>query len=122
VHAVALYQAVTGSNPFERDSARETMIASVMLTPPPLVDRIVGDDILVALSGIVEALMAKKPGARPDTAAEVALRLERVARRHQLQWKLEASRAGAPLHIGHGSASLVPTIAIRTTILETQPR
>ena len=31
---VVLYQAVTGSNPFERETARETMISSVMLTPP----------------------------------------------------------------------------------------
>jgi hypothetical protein len=65
--------------------------------------------------------MAKKPGARPQSAAEVALRLERVAQRHHLQWKLDA-REGAPLRTGHGSATLVPTIAVRTTLLETQPR
>ncbi len=119
---VVLSQAVTGSNPFDRDTARETMISSVMLTPPPLVERIVGGDELVALSGIVESLMAKKPGARPQTAAEVALRLERVVQRHHLQWKLDVAKPGAPLHIGHGSAGLVPTIAIRTTLVETQPR
>jgi serine/threonine protein kinase len=119
---VVLYQAVTGQNPFERETARETMISSVMLTPPPLLDRIVGDEVLTALSGVVESLMAKKPAARPQTAAEAVLRLERVAQRHQLQWKLDAAKGDAPLHIGHGSATLVPTIAIRTTLLETQPR
>ena len=36
-------------------------------------------------------------------------------------WK-PLTKDGAPLHIGHGSATLVPTIAIRTTLLETQPR
>lgn len=118
---VLLYEAVTGSNPFERDTARETMIASVMQTPPPLTERIVGDEPLTALSTLVESLMAKKPGDRPQSAAEVALRLDRVAQRHQLQWRLEPS-GGVPLHTGHGSATLVPTIAIKTTSLETQPR
>jgi hypothetical protein len=118
---VVLYQAVTGSNPFERDTSRETMIASIMLTPPPLTERIVGEEVLTMLSGLVESLMAKKPDARPQSAAEVALRLERVAQRHHLQWKLDA-REGAPLRVGHGSATLVPTIAVRTTLLETQPR
>jgi Protein kinase domain len=118
---VTLYEAVAGSNPFERDTPRETMIASVMQTPPPLTERIVGDEALAALSSIVESLMAKKPADRPQSAAEVALRLERVAQRHQLQWRLEQSD-GVPLHTGHGSATLVPTIAIKTTSLETQPR
>ncbi|HEX6100108.1 MAG TPA: serine/threonine protein kinase [Thermoanaerobaculia bacterium] len=118
---VTLYEAVAGSNPFERDTARETMIASVMQTPPPLTERIEGEEVLAALSSIVESLMAKKPEDRPQSAAEVALRLERVAQRHHLQWRLEQS-AGVPLHTGHGSATLVPTVAIRTTSMETQPR
>jgi serine/threonine-protein kinase len=118
---VTLYEAVAGSNPFQQDTPRETMIASVNQTPPPLTERIVGDEVLTALSGIVESLMAKKPEHRPQSAAEVALRLDRVAQRHQLQWRLEAAE-GVPLHTGHGSATLVPTIAIRTTTLETQPR
>ena len=118
---VVLYEAVTGSNPFQRETARETMIASVMQTPPPLTERVTGGEVLTALSSIVESLMAKKPDNRPQSAAEVALRLERVAQRHQLEWRLEHSD-GKPLHTGHGSATLVPTIAIRTTSLETQPR
>jgi hypothetical protein len=118
---VVLYEAVTGSNPFQRDGARETMIASVMQTPPPLTARLVGGEVLAALSTIVESLMEKKPEDRPQSAAEVALRLERVAQRYHLLWRLDPGK-GVPLHIGHGSATLVPTIAIRTTSLETQPR
>lgn len=118
---VVLYQAVTGSNPFERDTPNASMIATVVHTPPPLTERIVGGEELTALSGIVESLMAKKPEDRPQSAAELALRLERLVHRHRLQWKLDA-REGTPLHIGHGSATLVPTIAIRTTAMETQPR
>ncbi len=118
---VTMYEAVVGSNPFQQETARETMVASVMQTPPPLTERIVGDEVLTALSAIVESLMAKRPDDRPQSAAEVALRLDRVAKRHQLQWQLEPAQ-GVPLHTGHGSATLVPTIAIRTTSLETQPR
>jgi len=118
---VVLYEAVTGANPFQREGARETMLATVMDTPPPLTQRIVHGEVLTALSSIVETLMAKKPDDRPQSAAEVAVRLERVAQRHQLRWKLEA-REGVPLNMGHGSAALVPTIAMRTTATETQPR
>jgi serine/threonine-protein kinase len=118
---VTLYECVTGSNPFQRETARETMIATVTFTPPPLTERIVGGEALTALSAIVESLMTKQAEGRPQSAAEVALRLDRIAQRHQLQWTLEASE-GPPLHAAHGSATLVPTIAIRTTTLETQPR
>ncbi|HET8772593.1 MAG TPA: serine/threonine protein kinase [Thermoanaerobaculia bacterium] len=118
---VTLYEAIIGANPFQQDTARETMIASVTQHPPPLTERIVGDEVLTTLSAIVESLMAKKPDDRPQTAGEVALRLERLAQRHQLQWRLEPAQ-GVPLHTGHGSATLVPTIAIRATSLETQPR
>jgi hypothetical protein len=117
---VVLYQSVTGSNPFERATSRETMVASVTFTPPPLTERIVGDELLAALSSIVESLMAKVVDHRPQTAGEVALRLERVAQRHHLRWNLDANE-GTPLHSGHGSATLIPTIAVRTT-LETHPR
>ncbi len=118
---VVLYYAVTGSNPFERETPNGSMIATVVHTPPPLTERIVGGEVLTALSGIVESLLAKKPEDRPQSAAELALRLERVVQRHRLQWKLEA-REDTPLHVGHGSATLVPTVAIRTTAMETQPR
>lgn len=118
---VVLYQAVTGSNPFERNTPRDTMIAAVVDHPPPLLERVVGGEVLTALSGIVASLMAKKPGDRPRTASEAALRLERVAQRHGLRWKLEATE-GSALHVGHGSAALIPTVAIKGTTLETQPR
>jgi hypothetical protein len=117
---VVLYQAATGSNPFERDTSRETMVASVTFTPPPLTERIVGDELLAALSSLVESLMAKIADHRPQTAGEVALRLERVAQRHHLRWNLDANE-GTPLHSGHGSATLIPTIAVRT-VLETHPQ
>ena len=119
---VVMYQAATGANPFDRPTSREMMIASVMYTPPPLAERVVGNEVLTALSGLVESLMEKSPDGRPASASEVVLRLERVVQRHDLQWKLDAMKEDAPLHAGHGSATLVPTVAIRTTALETQPR
>lgn len=111
---VVLYQCATGQNPFEREDARATMIAAVMTTVPPLVDRLEGGEALEALSQIVQMLMEKTPEARPASATEVVAYLEALVHRFRLQWKLDANQGGAPLHTGHGSATLIPTIALES--------
>lgn len=118
---VVLYHAVTGSNPFERRTPRETMIAGVKFTPPPLTDWVVGGEVLLQLSSVVQALMAKKPEDRPQTAADAARRLEALVRRYSLHWRLEP-REGIPLRVGQGSAALVPTISLRPESMEVPPR
>jgi serine/threonine-protein kinase len=118
---VVLYHAVTGSNPFERKTSRESMIAGVSFTPPPLTDWVVGGEVLLRLSTIVQALMAKKPEDRPQTAAEAARRLETLVRQYSLHWRLEP-REGIPLRVGHGAAALVPTISLHPESMEVPPR
>jgi serine/threonine-protein kinase len=111
---VVLYQCVTGQNPFEREDSRATMIAAVMTNPPALAERVEGGAALESLSRIVHALMAKAPEERPNTASEAAAHFETLVHRYRLQWKLDANEGGAPLHTGHGSATLVPTIAMES--------
>jgi serine/threonine-protein kinase len=109
---VLLYQCATGSNPFERDGARETILAAIMTTPPPLADVITGNrEIIEPLSRLLTALMQKHPNDRPHTAAEVANGLDVLTRRYDLEWKLEAVTSVVPQK-GHGSATLVPTISL----------
>jgi serine/threonine-protein kinase len=109
---VLLYQCATGENPFERDGARETIIASIMIAPPPLGDILEGEpDLVTPLSNLVAALMQKHPNDRPATTGEVANGFELLARRHDLEWRLEAVTGAIPPK-GHGSAALIPTISL----------
>lgn len=109
---VVLYQCATGQNPFEQEDSRSTMISAMMMTPPPLAERIVGSELLEGLSILVAEMMQKLPQDRPPSAADVATRFDTLIHRHRLQWKLDAHEGGVPLHTGHGSATLVPTIAM----------
>jgi eukaryotic-like serine/threonine-protein kinase len=109
---VLLYQCATGQNPFERDGARETIIASIMITPPPLSDLVEGDpEIVEPLARLVAALMQKHPNDRPATTGEVANGFDVLARKHDLEWRLEAVTGAVPPK-GHGSAALIPTISL----------
>ncbi len=109
---VLLYQCATGENPFERDGARETILAAIMSTPPALDTVIEGDRAIVEpLARLVAALMQKHPNDRPATTSEVASGLELLARKHNLEWKLETVTGAIPAK-GHGSAALIPTISL----------
>lgn len=117
---VLMYQAATGANPFEREGARETMIASVTTKPRPLIEVLHGDAarsaLADALSEMVEALMQKLPADRPGTAAEVVARLQMLTQLHRLQWKIDAEDKGTLLRSGRGSATLVPTLSLERTV------
>jgi len=113
---VVLYQAATGTNPFEREGARETMIAALTTTPAPLRQLLFpdagGTALLRSLSEIVESLMQKLPENRPANAAAVAGRLEMLVQLHRLQWKLDVADGQTLLRTGRGSATIVPTLAL----------
>jgi hypothetical protein len=109
---VLLYQCATGANPFERDGARETILAAIMTAAPPLADVVEGDRTLVEpLSRMVASLMQKHPNDRPAATSEVANGLDLLVRKHNLEWKLEAVTGAVPPK-GHGSAALIPTISL----------
>jgi protein kinase-like protein len=109
---VLLYQCATGANPFERDGARETILAAIMTTAPPLAASVEGDcEIVEPLARLVTALMQKHPNDRPATTSEVANGFDLLARKHNLEWKLESVTGAVPPK-GHGSAALIPTISL----------
>jgi hypothetical protein len=108
---VVLYQCATGTHPFERLGARETILASVSTTPPPLATVLEPHPLAEALSRIVEALMEKDPDARPEHAAHVAAALDTLVEEHRLQWTIDPMDV-PQLRVGHGSAALVPTMAL----------
>lgn len=109
---VLLYQCATGSNPFERDGARETILAVVNATPSPLLDQMAGDHAVIApLARLVMTLIEKNPDDRPASASEVANGLELLARTRNIEWKLDEV-TGVVSTKGHGSATLIPTISL----------
>lgn len=110
---VLLYQCATGENPFERDGARETILAAIMTAPPTLAEAVTGGnrELLEPLSRLVATLMQKHPNDRPSTTTEVANGLDLLTRKHNLEWKLEAVTSAIPAK-GHGSAALIPTISL----------
>jgi hypothetical protein len=109
---VTLYVCATGVSPFEKKISHETLVATVIHTPPAIEERVHGEPELVRpLSRLVAMLMAKKPEERPATAGEVAGALDLLVRHHDLSWHIETVPEMLP-KIGHGSAALIPTISL----------
>ncbi|HEU4888970.1 MAG TPA: serine/threonine protein kinase, partial [Thermoanaerobaculia bacterium] len=108
---VVLYQCATGTHPFDRLFARETILASLSSTPPPLATVLEPSPLTGELSRIVEALMEKNPEARPAHAANVASAFDTLIEEHRLQWTIDPMEV-PQLRVGHGSAALVQTMAL----------
>lgn len=109
---VLLYHCIVGGHPFERDSAREIILASIHDTPPVLETRMDGGPVLHALSDLITALMQKSSESRPPSASHVVRRLETLVQQHGLRWTIDPLQGDAPLVTGHGSATLIPTIIL----------
>ncbi len=71
---VLLYEMVTGWSPFQGATAAETLHRVVAEPPPPLPPAVPG-----GLAALIHQLLQKAPELRPTSAAEVALRLGRLA-------------------------------------------
>lgn len=108
---VVLYQCAMGNHPFERLGARETMMAALSVHPPALATVLEEHPLVEPLSRIVEALMEKDPDARPEHATYVANALDTLVDEHRLQWSVDPMDV-PQLRVGHGSAALVPTMAL----------
>jgi Tol biopolymer transport system component len=93
-----LYELTTGRRPFKRDTAAQTLLAIVRDDPPPM--RKVDTGVPAGLSAIVERCLAKDPGHRYASTADLAADLAR----------LEAGAASAAA-IGRGTHRL-PLIAL----------
>ncbi|HEY4588734.1 MAG TPA: serine/threonine-protein kinase, partial [Thermoanaerobaculia bacterium] len=74
---ILLYETLTGCSPFRGSSPAETL-GRVLFQRPPRVDA-VNPGVPGWLGELVERLLAKEPGERPESAAEVARELETMA-------------------------------------------
>ncbi len=73
---VLLYRLVTGRRPFRSDDPK--LVAQMHLTDPPRPLRDYVPDLPPQLEKLILELMAKEPGQRPQTAGEVARRLDQL--------------------------------------------
>ncbi len=71
---VVLYEVLTGTHPFRRDAATDTLAATYGDEPKRPSEIAPGSPLL--LEDLCLALLAKDPAARPSSAEEVALRIE----------------------------------------------
>lgn len=74
---IVAYQALTGFNPFLRDTAAFTIHAIMHANPRPV--RLVAESVPPAVSDLVMSLLSKRPDDRPDSAADLGRRLRGVA-------------------------------------------
>ena len=93
---VVLYAMLAGKNPFSRGDMLSTLSAVAVDEPEPL--RELNPKIPRALSDLVMRLLAKSPDERPQSAAEVAQKLERIEA--AVQPKKAATRRTWPIVVG----------------------
>jgi serine/threonine-protein kinase len=106
---VILYEMVTGRLPFQGDSPYRLMEKHVTLPPPPPSAHFTGNALLgAALDAVVLRCLAKNPGARFATMAELGEALVRLQREHcercevTTGYPLDAIES-APSHSPHAS-------------------
>jgi len=104
---IVLYQMVCGKVPFDRPTIGSMILAHATDPPPPLVGEV--PDAPPLLSALVMQLLEKDPAARPQSALEVAARLDECsrggparARKRRAPWLLAA---GALVVVGGGVAA-----------------
>ena len=104
---IVLYQMVCGKVPFDRPTIGSMILAHATDPPPPLVGAV--PDAPPALSALVMQLLEKEPSARPQSALEVAARLDERPRRPAPKRKAGNApwllTAGALVVVGGGVAA-----------------
>jgi eukaryotic-like serine/threonine-protein kinase len=80
---VLLYEAVSGRRPFDGGSATATISAILTNDPPPLGERIPG--VPEELTRIVTKALAKSPDARYQSARDLAVDLQQMARQRDVR-------------------------------------
>ena len=71
---VVVYEMLTGSHPFRRGTAVDTVTAILRDDPPPLGPAV--PSLAAGITGIIERCLDKHPGDRPASARDLALFLE----------------------------------------------
>ncbi len=103
------YEALSGRRPFRRESQVATALAHLHDEVPPL-----EDDVPPAVRDLVLRMVAKDPGSRPQTAAEVAQRADALA--------ADPAAPVAPFAQVVRVAALVPEATAATTTTTTPAR
>jgi hypothetical protein len=71
---VVLYELLTGSHPFRRETVADTMTAILRADPPPLAGAVHG--VTPAALRVIEHCLEKQPSERPSSARDVAMVLD----------------------------------------------
>lgn len=79
-----LFELIAGKTPFVADTPVELMMAHIREEPPALVEEVSGNAEIDELSELIDSLLGKSPGERPESALQVCERLDDIARRFQL--------------------------------------
>jgi serine/threonine-protein kinase len=95
---VMLYEMLTGKRPFERTSPQALLKAHASEPPPPFAEVGATGRVPPAVGALVRRCLAKDPGERPRSAAELANRYE---------------QALSPKHGGSSAAAAAPTRTAR---------
>lgn len=104
---VVLYEMLSGHRPFERDSAIETMSATLTEDPPPC--RTPAGALPLGLQAILDRCLAKDPDRRPGEARDLIPMLEAclAGRGIRMSWRARLRRYRLPILVtlGAGAAS-----------------
>ncbi len=79
---VVLYELLTGTHPFRRETVADTMTAILRDDPPPL-DGQPSQGVPAAALRVIEHCLEKQPSERPSSARDVAMFLDAAAARHR---------------------------------------
>jgi serine/threonine protein kinase len=76
---VVVYEMLTGSHPFHRDTAVETMTAILREEPPAIADSRLVQGVSSAALRVIERCLEKRPANRPASARDMAFYLDATA-------------------------------------------
>ena len=100
---VILHELLTGTQPFGGDTAADRVSAILMADPPALTPEV--EAAIPGMGAMIAHLLAKRPEARLESAADLAFTLELLARRPALAAAAGAAGAGADADAGPGAAT-----------------
>ena len=98
---VILHELLTGTQPFQGDTAADRVSAILMADPPALTPDV--EDAIPGMGAMIAHLLAKRPEGRLESAADLAFTLELLARRPAPA--AGGAGAGADADAGPGAAA-----------------
>jgi Tfp pilus assembly protein PilF/predicted Ser/Thr protein kinase len=106
---VMLYRMTSGQMPFDAPTAASMLVAHATQVPPPITTLAPGTS--PPLAGLIMQLLEKDPAARPGSAAEVVMRLERCLPAPDALLTPGTDPDPVPMPPRHGKAGVVVAMA-----------